>query len=50
MGKSFPEMFFFLFEQLRITAHSFGPMGEGVDYTKLGSYGGYPTVGTGLYG
>ena len=26
----------FLFEQLRITAHSFGPRGEGVDYTKLG--------------
>ena len=36
LGESFPEVFFFLFEQLRITAHSFGPMGEGVDYTKLG--------------
>ena len=34
--ESFPEVFFFLFEQLRITAHSFGPMGEGVDCTKLG--------------
>ena len=36
LGESFPEVFLFLFEQLRITAHSFGPMGEGVDYTKLG--------------
>ena len=36
LGESFPEVFFFLFEQLRITAHSFGPMGEGVDYTKPG--------------
>ena len=36
LGESFPEVFFFLFEQLRITAHSFAPMGEGVDYTKLG--------------
>ena len=34
-GESFPEEFFILFEQLRITIHSFGPMGEGVDYTKL---------------
>ena len=36
LGESFPEVFLFLFEQLRITAHSFGPMGEGVDYTELG--------------
>ena len=36
LSESFPEVFFFLFEQLRITAHSFGPMGEGVDNTKLG--------------
>ena len=35
-GKSLPEMFFFLFEQLRIAAHSLGPMGEGIDNTKLG--------------
>ena len=28
--------FLFLFDQLRIAAHNFGPMGEGVDYTKLG--------------
>ena len=35
-GESFPEVFFFLFEQLRIATHSFGPMGEGVDNTKLG--------------
>ena len=36
LGESFPEVFFFLFEQLRITAHSFDPMGEGVNYTELG--------------
>ena len=36
LGESFPEVFLFLFEQLRITAHSFGPMGEGVDYNGLG--------------
>ena len=35
-GESFPEVFLFLFEQLRIPAHRFGPVGEGVDYTKLG--------------
>ena len=35
-GESLPEMFFFLFEQLRIAAHRSGPMGEGVDNTKLG--------------
>ena len=35
-GESFPEVFLFLFEQLRITAHCFGPMGEGVDYIELG--------------
>ena len=36
LSKSFPEVFLFLFEQLRITAHSFGPIGEGIDNTKLG--------------
>ena len=36
LGESFPEVFLFLFEQLRIATHSFGPMREGVDYTKLG--------------
>ena len=36
LGESLPEVFFFLFEQLRIAAHSLGPMGEGVDDTKLG--------------
>ena len=36
LGESFPEVFLFLFEQLRIAAHSFVPMGEGVDYTELG--------------
>ena len=29
LGESFPEVFLFLFEQLRIAAHSFGPMGRG---------------------
>ena len=36
LGESFPEVFFFLFDQLRIAAHWFGPVGEGVDYTELG--------------
>ena len=50
LSESFPEVFIFLFEQLRIAAHSFGPMGEGVNNTELGrGYGGHPTVGTGLY-
>ena len=35
-GESLPEMVFFLMEQLRIAAHSGGPMGEGVDNTKFG--------------
>ena len=35
LGESFPEVFLFLFEQLRVAAHSFGPEGEGVDDTKL---------------
>ena len=37
LRESFPEVFLFLFEQLRIAAHSFGPMGEGVDNTELGT-------------
>ena len=32
LSESFPELFLFLFQQLRIAAHSFGPVGEGVDY------------------
>ena len=36
LGESLPEVFFFLFEQFRIAAHSLGPMEEGVDNTKLG--------------
>ena len=36
LGESFPEVFLFLFEQLRIAAHNFGPVGKGVDYTELG--------------
>ena len=37
LSESFPEVLFFLFEQFRITAHSFGTMGEGADNTELGS-------------
>ena len=36
LGEGFPEVFLFLFQQLRITAQRFGPMGEGVEYTELG--------------
>ena len=36
LSESFHEVFIFLFEQLRIAAHSFGPMGVGVDNTELG--------------
>ena len=36
LSESFPEVIFFLFEQLRIAADSFGPMGEGIDNTELG--------------
>ena len=35
-SESLPEMFFFLFEQLRFAAHCLGPMGEGVNDTKFG--------------
>ena len=34
-SESLPEMFFFLFEQLRIAAHCLDPMGAGVDDTKF---------------
>ena len=34
-SESLPEMFFFLFEQLRTAAHCLGPMGEGVKGTKF---------------
>ena len=36
LNESFPEMILFLLEQLRIAAHSGGPMGEGLDDTELG--------------
>ena len=39
LSESFPEVLFFLFEQLRITAHSLGPMGEGVDNIEFGREG-----------
>ena len=35
-GESLPEVVPFLLEQLRLAAHCFGLMLEGVDYTKLG--------------
>ena len=35
-GESFPEVILFFLKQLRITAHGGGPMGEGLDDTKLG--------------
>ena len=35
-GESLSEVLLFLFEQLRIAAHSLGPMGEGVYNTKFG--------------
>ena len=34
--ESLPEVVLFLLEQLRLAAHSFGPMGEGVDENKFG--------------
>ena len=36
LGKNLPEVILFLLEQLRIDAHSGGPMGEGLDNTKFG--------------
>ena len=35
LGESLPEVILFLLEQLRIAAHSGGPMGEGLDNTEL---------------
>ena len=36
LGESLPEVILFLLEQLRIATHGGGPMGEGLDDTKLG--------------
>ena len=36
LGESLPDVILFLLEQLRIAAHSGGPMGEGLDNTKFG--------------
>ena len=36
LGESLPGVILFLLEQLRIAAHSGGPMGEGLDNTKFG--------------
>ena len=35
-SESFPEVLFFLLEQLRIAAHCGSPMGEGLNDTELG--------------
>ena len=35
-SESLPEMFFFLFEQLRIAAHCLGPVGNGFNDTNFG--------------
>ena len=35
-NESLPEVILFLLEQLGLAAHSGGPMGEGLDNTKLG--------------
>ena len=35
-GESLPEVILSLLEQLRLAAHSGGPMGEGLDNTKFG--------------
>ena len=35
-GESLPQVILFLLEQLRLAAHSRGPMGEGLDNTKFG--------------
>ena len=35
-GESLPEMVLFLLEQLRLATHGGGPMGKGLDNTKLG--------------
>ena len=36
VDESLPEVLFFFLEQLRIAAHSGGPMGEGLDNTEFG--------------
>ena len=36
LSESLPEVILFFLEQLRIAAHGGGPMGEGLDNTKLG--------------
>ena len=36
LSESLPEVILFLLEQLRLAAHSGGPMGEGLDNTELG--------------
>ena len=35
LGECLPEMIHFFVEKLRIATHCFGPMGEGINYTKL---------------
>ena len=36
VGESFPEVLLFFLKQLRIAAHSGGPVGEGLDNTEFG--------------
>ena len=36
VGESLPEVLLFFLKQLRIAAHSGGPMGEGLDDTEFG--------------
>ena len=36
LSESLPEVILFFLEQIRIDAHSGGPMGEGLDNTELG--------------
>ena len=51
LSESLSEVVLFLLEQLRLAAHCFGPMREGVDDTKLSweVMVTIPTVSTGLY-
>ena len=36
VGESLPEVLLFFLEQLRVAAHSEGPLGEGLDDTEFG--------------
>ena len=51
VGESLPEVLLFFLEQLRIAAHSGGPVGQGLGDTEtwLRGDGDCPTVNTGQY-